>query len=228
MPYLKHTPLILPIRLGPNLILLPRGISGLNTTQKSKARISIMMPQSDGTNESKPTSPSLLSRTNTQRMRKRLVSIFTPSKGTETDLDDSNSNNNSMEAIDESNPMRLVSPRATTYEPSITSSIKQRTFSFKRRKSKLSTKTTPTLTPTSMTTSTSAQVDDAGSGVHIPVSEAPYPCQPRKDSVGMAMLTRETALTSHPVFKVEEGESEREYATPVSEVASEIRGRKEA
>jgi hypothetical protein len=44
----------------------------------------------------------------------------------------------------------------------------------------------------------------------------------------MAMLTRETALTSHPVFKVEEGESERKYATPVSEVASEIRGRKEA
>jgi hypothetical protein len=55
---------------------------------------------------------------------------------------------------------------------------------------------------------------------HIPVTERPYQLPARKDSVAMPISpTKEAALTSHPVLRVDEVESEKseKFMTPMSE-----------
>jgi hypothetical protein len=65
------------------------------------------------------------------------------------------------------------------------------------------------------------------SGKHIPVTNAPHPYQPQNDRVGMGSLTRETALTSHPVMRAQEAESGEKSTTPIEKVPRECLDGKE-
>ena len=177
------------------------------------------MVQLDGSSESKPSpsSPPLKTPARTNTIRKRFANLFGTNKRTETGLNDFIQ---ADEPVDDNSPMRVLSPRATEYNPSTSTSTatprapraRQRTFSFKHRQSNRISKVP------SLTASTAPQPDAnevLSSGGDVPVTDAAYQsplCQPRKDSMGMGGVgmptspTREAALTSHPVVRVQEVE----------------------
>jgi hypothetical protein len=173
------------------------------------------MSQLDGASDSKPSRrPSGTPlRSDTDRSRNRFANLFSSVKHTATDLSTIDPHN---EVIDADSPIRMVSPRATASEPPNTLRKKQRTLSFKRRKTdKSENKPDATLQPEKMpeedrrlhvpvteATSTerpnvTAQNPDSApvvsNGAHVPVLDAPYPCQPHDESVGFGSPTRETA-----------------------------------
>jgi hypothetical protein len=221
------------------------------------------MFQLDGSSDSKPARrPTIMPlRSNTERPRNCVASLFSSSssKRTESNLSTIDPHN---EVIDANSPMRMVSPRATKCEPPNTLRKKQRTLSFKHRKTDKKAKPQlkaekntlqpdkapesselhvpvidktkpesnglhiPVTEKTSIPQSqddTSPEVPVVSVGAHIPVTDAPYPCQPRKDSVGLGSPTKETALTSHPVVKAQEADKESEggFKTPISEIVRE-------
>jgi hypothetical protein len=222
------------------------------------------MFQLDGSSNSKPSRrPSIAStRSDTENPKNRFANLLPSFKHTATDLSTIDPHN---EIIDADNPIRMVSPRATGSEPPATLRKKQRTLSFKSRKTDkskskpdaaalqpekkakdqpdatlqphntMSENAGPHITVTEATSNeqpdTTAQDPESApavsNGAHIPTTDAPYPCQPRKDSVGFGSPTRETALTSHPVVKRQEVDGESEFATPMSEVVREYFKRKE-
>jgi hypothetical protein len=207
------------------------------------------MSQLDGSSDSKPSRrPSIIvTRSDTERPRNRFASLFPSFKHTASDLNTIDPHN---EVIDADSPMRMVSPRATASEPPNTLRKKQRTLSFRRRKTdKSKSKPDATLQPEKMleeerrlhvpvteatsterpntTAQDSQSVPVVSNGAHIPVTDAPYLCQPQMEIVRFGSPTRETALTSHPIIKAHEADGESEFATPMSEVVREYFGRKE-
>jgi hypothetical protein len=154
------------------------------------------MPLSDGCNESKPAQrPS--------GARRRFTNLFKPKQRTEADPDDISI---SDESVDNHSPMRFVTPRATVSTPVVTPLAKRRTYSFLHRQSNHKSKLDPVAASVSTQSYSSEPLVGAG---HIPVTEVPYQSPSRKDSVAMPTSpTKDAALTSHPVVRLDKVESE--------------------
>jgi hypothetical protein len=191
------------------------------------------MLQTDGSNECKPSTLTSEDTQHVSKIRKRFANLFVSTKRTDTNL------SNVDEVIDSDNihntdsPMRVLSPRATKSAFSTIPRVKKRTFSVKRRQS---TRKPSVKMPKSPPRSQEREEDDSMSvktaiappssqdpekddlmsgGGHIPVTDAPYPFKEILDKSTAASPTRETALTSHPVFKLEV-EIEEKFVTPDS------------
>jgi hypothetical protein len=197
----------------------------------------VTMLQLDGASNSKPiiTKTSSPSRNNSPRpgVRKRIVNMFGSKKRTESGL----SNVEARDDIEEDNsPMHFISPRATDYDPLASASIaatpraKQRTSSFKTRHSSQASQAVAALHVNWPAPQQANRLDEdeamSEGANHLPVTDMPYQSpmrsQRRKESMVVAVgglpfsPTREAALTSHPVGKVEEWdrESEERFETP--------------
>ncbi|KAF2026197.1 hypothetical protein EK21DRAFT_74770 [Setomelanomma holmii] len=209
MPYFHHQQLHVPSRFHAQSdpTPLPTRSFTIDRSSTKHTIYTISMLQLDGANESKPkpvkSNTFLPSRTPTQSsgLRKRFANLFGGQKRTETGL----SNYDAGNAADiESSPMRIISPRATEYDPlaHTTPSQKHRPFSFKNRQSRrvsqtpraATTSLTPTTspaqpTPYNQSTSPPGPTSMSGGAGHLPVTDIPYQspmrAQPRKDSVGM-------------------------------------------
>ncbi|KAL5117506.1 hypothetical protein ACEQ8H_004536 [Pleosporales sp. CAS-2024a] len=170
--------------------------------------------------------------------REWLASLFTSSwsskkKRTDTRLPVSEIHMQDDEsARDDDWPMRVVSPRATDVEPQMAAaSTAKRSFSIKRRQSTRR----PTQPVAAVSTSTAADdmvelalVEALMDANHIPVTDAPClppirgECVPGlpmcTDSVTMGGApTKNAALTSHPMTRVESSasDSSADFMTPV-------------
>ena len=106
-------------------------------------------------------------------------------------------------------------------------------MSTSQRNSLVAPVATQTTVPVTATDPASTDIKETlgKAGGHSPFTDVPSQSPARRESVGVGMLsspTRDAALTSHPVVKLEvdmqSEESEEWYETPVSEVASERSG----
>jgi hypothetical protein len=186
------------------------------------------MPLSDGCNESKPTdTPSDLHNTSTgtptQRpigTRRRFSNLFRPKQRAETGAISVQVSRNitvSDAPVNDQSPMRFITPRATDSMPVATPQERRRTCSFMHRQSNRKSKLGLVASPISTQSDPNELLHSTG---HIPVTERPYQLPARKDSVAMPTSpTKEAALTSHPVRRVDEVESEKseKFMTPMSE-----------
>lgn len=185
------------------------------------------MLQIDGTTHSKPnrtsTSHFVTTRTPTHRegVRKRIANLFTSrEKNHNLNLNEKGDDNASTNTqINDTSPMRLISPRTTQYDLP-TSASKHKTSSLKQRHTKIDGPTSDI--PTGKHDAKVLQT--IGENLSGADATTARPLQNRNDSGMMGggdVPSREEALTSHPVGKIEEGsEDEDEFLTPVSEVES--------
>jgi hypothetical protein len=202
----------------------------------------ITISQHDGASDSKPTSyPPTHAATSPTRgtthspgVRKRIANLFTPKKkkANTTNADDDDFYGDVV--IDES-PMRVLSPRATNFEP-LAPVARGRSISFKRKEEgkihkKAKSMGTPLQVQNRIGEEMSGSVGAGYTSISQELYQPPNQAQPRKDSVGLGGLevrkspTREAALTSHPVGRIEEvDEEESHYETPASRGVSGVSG----
>ena len=251
MPYIHHTSLTLPFRFRSQsdpTPLAPRSFTVDRSSTKHTV-FTMTMLQFDGSSESNPAknpfddpepsaSPTPLRRSNT--VKKRFANIFGGrKKRKETVVEDQPTDEE--EAPEQ--PMQVVSPRATACEPATPRNTRQRAFSFKKRHSGGKNKSASTsqrnslvalvamqaIAPVTITAPTGTDIEKTlgKTGGHSPFTDVPFQSPDRREGVGVRMPvspTRDAALTSHPIAKVEvdvqSEASEEWYETPVSEVAS--------
>jgi hypothetical protein len=230
MPYFNHSPLIPPFRQRSHTDL---PYPPFYVVRTGSTHTVFIMLQTDGSNESKPSKPTSEDTQHASKIRKRFANLFVSTKRTNTNLSQVDEVMASEESAENDSPMRVLSPRATQSAFSTIPRVKKKTFSVKRRQSTwkpvIKTYAAPhsshepekddlmsdkmSVAPPS---SLEPEKDDLISGGgHIPVTDAPYSFKESLDKSTAASPTKETALTSHPVFKVEV-ESEEKFVTPDS------------
>ncbi|KAF1842113.1 uncharacterized protein K460DRAFT_178982 [Cucurbitaria berberidis CBS 394.84] len=198
------------------------------TTSTQPLPATTMLPRLDGTSESKAI-------TQRARISKRIANLCSTKKS-----DSSSEEFDGDEEIDNTSPMRRLSPRATGYDPS-TQQRKERTISFRKRQSKISR---PTPIVGSSSGAGGAQKESGGegvlAGVSVPTIDSPITKSPSQSSsraqmqsirettttripmsVMSASPTREAALTSHPAGTKESESSEGGFETPMEEGSRE-------
>ncbi|KAF2818956.1 hypothetical protein CC86DRAFT_375389 [Ophiobolus disseminans] len=224
MPYHHNTSLSLNLRFRSHSDPTPRSFTVDRTSTKHNI-FTLTMDQLDGASDSKPSksdassASSAPARCNSARKsfkhmfggkkeRKPSVVSIAPTETTQDDV-----------------TLQVISPRVTTAEPK-TPKARQRTFSFKKRRSSAKSKNIPSPDLTTQRNSLVASASTPASAIslaealdrtegHLPVTDAPY------QSPG-----REAALTSHPIVAVdtESEESADRFETPTSELVRQGTG----
>jgi hypothetical protein len=230
MPYSYHPPLIPPFRHRSRTELTSPPFYVVRT---GSSHTVFIMLQTDGSNECKPVTPTADDTQHVSGIRKRFANLFVSSKRSDTDLSNADKIVDSDENADDDSPMRVLSPRATESASSTMPRVKKRTFLVKRRLSKrVPSVKMPDAPPSAQEpekddlmslkmpaappSAHKPEKDDVMSGAgHIPVTDAPSPLKKSLDKNTGALPTRQTALTSHPVFRLEV-ESEETFVTPDS------------
>lgn len=180
------------------------------------------MLDTDGCHDPKPQSPTMSPPTHTATynrnprsvgMRKRFVNLFTSAKTRKHSVSTTLDVSEPASPSSVSTPIRFISPRATDSVPPSSPRVRQRTFSFVHRQGNRGAKLSQDLTHQPIAE------QPMSSGGHVPVTDTPYQSPMRNDSVASpSSPSKGAALTSHPVFGLDEmfSESSERFETPMS------------
>lgn len=184
---------------------------------------STMLPQLDGSKTSKPSTTSTTSRCG---LRTRIANLFGSKK-----YKPKAAEVNRSDEVDNASPMRVLTPRSTASVPP-TSKPKHLSFSFRKRRSKtFSQSSTISAVHSHMTDMTGIRGNRLSpvSTIMIPKTSFQSPVRANTHSKGSTMSisvpstpaspSREAALTSHPIVREREDESDEsgKFVTPLEE-----------